>query len=62
MNRYTLHFSNGETADFRTRMSLTELIIVLNDNRKFIAVEGDNGETIILHKGKVVFITTKEYC
>ena len=59
MNIYTVYFDNKEICDIKTRMDLGELVVCLNDSRKFFAVEGEQGETIILHKSKIEYIRTK---
>lgn len=61
MNTFIIHFDNGETVECRIRLSLSDLIGVLNDQRNFVAVEDKFGNTQVISKQKIQYVTTKEY-
>ena len=56
-----IHFSNGEIEEYRSNMSLSDFLAMMNDSRKFIAIEDKFGYVQIIHKNKVEFIKAKEF-
>ena len=61
MNTFIVHFDNGETVECRSRLSLSDLLGALNDQRNFVAVEDKFGNTQVISKQKIQYVTTKEY-
>lgn len=61
MEKYVIHFSNGETMECKSRAGIGEFINGLNDNRTFFGVEDISGQLQIVNKRKIEYITNNEY-
>lgn len=53
---YRIYFEDGRKIDIKTKMTIAEFLVTLNDERAFFAVENSFGGTEIVHKDKIVNI------
>ena len=60
MQRYKIELEGEMRIECESRMSLTEFMLAINDNREFIPIQEVGADIVIIPKSKILTIRTCE--